>query len=145
MDFKFLKTKIGIWVFSALISIAPIAFMGIKDLSNQKQVLNISKIYDYVISSADIIYSLVTLSTIVLADVLCDIIMEKKENPGMIFLYCLAHIATIVFGVLIYALYKMNEINATNMKAINVGSLYFILILSLLSYLNLATAKIKGE
>ena len=84
IDYKYFRTKIGIWSFSALISIAPIVYMGFKELIKKDEfILNLSQILNCMLGSTDLIYFLVTLSTIVLSDVLSNVFIEGKESKVM--------------------------------------------------------------
>ena len=120
IDFKYFSTKLVIWIFSALISIAPIVYMGFKKLLKKSDfIFDLAEILNSVLYSTDLIYSLVTLSTIVFSDVLCNAFIEKKESKGMTYFYCLTHIVTIVFGVLLYALYMTENLKACDVFLIN--------------------------
>jgi len=141
IDFDYLSTKIIIWLFSAVVSIAPITFMGLKRISK----LDFTYIRDYILSSEDVIYSLVTLSTIVLADVLHDITMKHEKRSKWIFIYCLAHILMILFGTLIYAYYKTETLKSNDMMRVNKIFLWIVAILSLLSYINIAIGSINSR
>ena len=140
IDFKYFRTKIGIWIFSALISIAPIVYMGFKEVLKNDQInLNLSVILCCMLGSTDLIYSLVTLSTIVLSDVLSNVFIEGKESKGMTYFYCLIHIVTIVFGVLLYALYKTEDLKGVDIIVMNKWSLIYVVLLSLLSYIHISS------
>ncbi len=148
IDINCLFIKIGIWMFTALISIAPIIFIGFMELSKSDNIIfSFKTIYSYVISSDDIIYTLVTLSTMVLADVWSDIIMNKKKHGFFVLCYCLLHILAIVFCTLVYAFFKTENICYNNMVSINRIGICFVTLLSLLSYINIAINKkeIKEE
>lgn len=141
VDFDYLFIKIIIWIFSAVVSIAPITFMAFKTIST----LNFLSISSFILSSEDIIYSLVTLSTIVLADVLHDITMKQEKGSKLIFTYCLAHILMILFGTLIYANYKTKTVKSNDMMRVNKIFLWVVAILSLLSYINIAIGSINSR
>lgn len=146
IDFKYFSTKLGIWIFSALISIAPIVYLEFKELLKKDNfILNLTVILNSVLYSTDLIYSLVTLSTIVLSDVLCNVFIEEKESKGMTYFYCLTHIVTIVFGVLLYALYKTENLKADDVIMLNKCSFIYIVLLSLLSYIHISIIKKEEE
>lgn len=147
IDFKYFRTKLGIWIFSALISVAPIVYMGFKEVLKNDQInLNLSVILFSMLGSTDLIYCLVTLSTIVLSDVLCNAFIEGKESKGLTYFYCLIHIVTIVFGVLLYALYKTEDLKDGDIMVINKWSLIYIVLLSLLSYIHISSIeKVEGQ
>lgn len=140
IDFKYFRTKIEIWIFSALISIAPIIYMGVKELLKKgDSILNSTVISNSVLCSTDLVYSLVTLSTIVVSDVLCSAFIERKESKGLTYFYCLIHILTIIFGVLLYTLYKTEDFKIDDIIAMNKYSLIYIVLLSLLSYIHISS------
>lgn len=142
IDFVYLATKIGIWFFSAMISILPIVFMGIIELPKQDgDILKLSTLYNYILGSTDTIYTLVTMLTIVLADVLCGVFVDGKESKGLLLFCCLTHIITIISGILLYALYKTENVDCDTMIRINKVGFKIVFILSLVSYVNISTSK----
>ncbi len=56
----------------------------------------------------------------------------------MTYFYCLTHIVTIVFGVLLYALYMTENLKACDVFLINKYSSIYIILLSLLSYIHIS-------
>ena len=115
-------------------------YMGFKEVLKNDQInLNLSVILCCMLGSTDLIYSLVTLSTIVLSDVLSNVFIEGKESKGMTYFYCLIHIVTIVFGVLLYALYKTEDLKGVDIIVMNKWSLIYIVLLSLLSYIHISS------
>ena len=146
LNYEYVLTKMSIWFFSAIISIAPIALMGFKDLSkNNDFAISVEIMYNYVVCSTDLIYCLVTLSTIVLSDIFCSIFIEQNEGKKIELICCLAHIITIIFGVLIYAFHETEGKGISNMESVNRIWFLFILFLSIISYINIATYKEAKE
>lgn len=142
LNYEYVLTKMSIWFFSAIISIAPIALMGFKDLSKKGDfAISAETMFNYVVCSTDLIYCLVTLSTIVLSDIFCSIFIEQNEGKKIGLICCLAHIITIIFGVLIYAFHETEGKGISNMKSVNRSWFLFILFLSIISYINIATSK----
>ncbi len=146
LNYEYILTKMTIWFFSAVISIAPIALMGLRDLLKRENfVIDLGIMYNYIVCSTDLIYCLVTLSTIVLSDIFCSIFMEQKEGKKIELFCCLAHIITIIFGVLIYAFHETEGKDISNMESVNKGWFSFILFLSIISYINIATSEKEKE
>ncbi len=146
IDLKYLGTKMAIWVFSAIISLSPIAFDTIIEFSKQDNIiLSLSTIYNYILSSTNTVYSLVTLLAMALADALCGVFMDGKESKAWTFIYCLIHISTIVIGVLLYASCKIVKVGFDNMKRTNQVCFSFVFIISLLSYVNISISTKKRE
>lgn len=152
IDVKYLVNKIAIFVFSGLISIAPIFFVGLEELGSKtegvsqsvdtiEKVVGIKELFGYIHSSTDFVYALVSLSTIVLADVLG----SKKDEGTWKFVLGLFHILSVVFGILIYAHYKTHNVGAGTVEMLNWICFIVVLILSFLSYINLAIVEKREE
>ncbi|MDE7267275.1 MAG: hypothetical protein K2N89_07415 [Lachnospiraceae bacterium] len=145
IDFKYLFTKIGIWIFSAVVSLIPAAFSGVEDLPEQGSItVNLSTIGDGILGSTNTIYSLVTLTAMAFSDVLCGLCIDKRKRKGVIVLYSLVQVFLIMVGMQLYALYQKAEVNCENMKNINKVFFLFVFIICLLSYINISTSK-RGD
>lgn len=141
IDIKFLVKKIAIFIFSGLIAVAPIFFVCLGQVSTQKEAFDTVQLLTKMESSTDVVYALVSLSTIVLADVLED---EKGKNTAK-FISGLFHVITVVFGILIYAHYKTHNVDAYSVKMLNGFCAIVVFGLSFLSYINLSITEKRKE
>ena len=157
IDLKYFVSKIAILFFSGMISLAPVCFVGMDEVLNEssnivneiseasseqesEKIDELEKLWHFIKENEDVVYVLVGLSTIVLADVLGS---DKKDN-NMKYICGLFHILTILFGSLLYAQYKTHEVAPEVVESLNIKCFWAVIGLSVVSYINLAIVE-KGK